>query len=198
MKNKMKTLILVLLAAAPVALAQTPPAPNPPPAPAPPGVPGLPQPTLRAPGHLPAPGNHSGLYAAPPRPEVNYRLRLEIKEGKEALIEISVVSSQGKIRAQMMNPKRTLIDDREVPSTMDFTASLSPLEGDRCQVTLFLGRSIPYVTSRSTGPEGKGVSQYQQMQVGLDTTVILKVGKPLVIESDPTQQVQLTLEKPAE
>jgi len=135
---------------------------------------------------------------APPKPKVNYRIHLEIKEGKESPMEISVVASEGKVRSQMINPKRVVIDDREIPSTLEFTATLSPLEADRCQLNLFLGRSLPYVTGKSTGPGGQTSSQYQQMHLGLDTTVILQVGKPLVIQSDSTQQVKVTLERVTE
>jgi hypothetical protein len=167
-------------------------------------TPQFPQPPPPIPARpLPARVSQPGLSpeALSPRailPKTNYRIRVEIKEGKDAPVEISVVTSEGKVRTQMVSPKRTIIDDREVPSTLDLTATLNPLGEDKCQLTLFLGRTLPYVTGKVPGPEGKSMSQYQQMQLGLDTTVILQVGKPLVIQSDPTQQIKVTLEKPVD
>ncbi len=112
-------------------------------------------------------------------------------------MEISVVTSEGRVRTQMINPKRTGTEEREAPSILELTATLNPLEDGRCQLVLFLGRNVPYVTGRMMTPGG-GVPQYQQMQLGLDTTVILQVDKPLVIQSDPTQQIKVTLEKAAD
>jgi hypothetical protein len=190
----MNKLSLAILTAATAVLAQPQLSPVPPaPQPLPPGT------TRPMPVRLP-PG---GMQPEAPRlrpevPKTNYRIRVEIREGKDAPMEINVVTSEGKVRTQMINPKRTVIDDREVPSSLDLTATLNPLEEDKCQLTLFLGRSVPYATGRTSGPEGKGYSQYQQMQLGLDTTVILQVGKSLVIQSDPTQQIKVTLEKPTD
>ena len=195
----MKRMTLALLAAVTTALApaQQPsllPAPPPPPAPARPPAPMLPSAPVRA----PRPGfQPEAVVRRPELPKTNYRLRVEIKEGKDAPVEISVVTSEGKVRTQVMNPKRTVIDEREVPSTLELTATLNPLEEDKCQLSLSLGRTVPYVTGRMMTPGG-GVPQYQQMQLGLDTTVILQVGKPLVIQSDPTQQIKVTLEKAAD
>ena len=42
---------------------------------------------------------------------------------------------------------------------------------------------------------GKFLDVMDELGAWKDTTVILTVGKPLVIESDPTQQVKATLEK---
>ncbi len=97
----------------------------------------------------------------------------------------------------MMNPKKTIIEERELPSTLELSATLNPLEEDRCQIILSLTRSVPYMTGKLPTPGG-GYPQYQQMQLGLDTTVILQVGKPLVLQSDPTQQIKVTLEKAAD
>jgi len=180
----MKTYLIVLLAVTSTALAQQNPAPNatplnPPPTPA--GV-GLPPRHNREPEDV-------------VNSKSNYRIRLEIKEGKEAPMEISVVTADGRVKADIMNPKRLVIDEREVPSTVKFTGTLSVLSSDKCQFNLFLGRTIPYVTGTHKEPDGKTTSQYQQMQVGLETTVILEVGKPLVVQSDTIQQVKVTLEK---
>ncbi len=183
----MKTYLIVLLAVTSIALAQQNPVPGRMPMNPPPARPGLAPPALR-----------NQEPDAVVRSKTNYRIRLEIKEGKEAPIEISVVTADGRVKTQMMNPKRIVIDDREIPSTLGFTGILTVLGSNKCQFNLFLGRTIPYVTGTHKGPDGKTTSQYQQMQVGLETTVILEVGKPLVVQSDPSQQVKVTLEKVTE
>jgi hypothetical protein len=189
----MKTLVLILIAVSGTALAQ----PQPPAAPQVP-VAAPPQPTRLGPARPVAPREPGEAVSRPAAPKANYRLRVEIKEGKDAPTEIAVVTSEGRVRLQMPGLKRTVIDDQELPSPMDLTATLQPLEEDKCQVAFFLGRTFPYVTGRNITAGGKGVSQYQQMQLGLETTVILQVGKPLVVQSDPSQQVKITLDKPTE
>ncbi len=180
----MKKYFLVLLTAGSVALAQQSPVANPA---------GMAPPQARP--SLATPQRHHQEPGAVVRPKANFRIRLEIQEGKEAPMEISVVTADGRVKTQMVSPKKTVIDDREVPSTLDFTGTLTALDSDQCQFNLFLGRTIPYVTGSHKGPDGRSVSQYQQMQVGLETTVILQVGKALVVQSDPLQQVKVTLER---
>jgi hypothetical protein len=190
----MRKLILVLLTTVVATLARAQQTPLPPVAPPPPGQPERPV-SLRV---RTIEHQSENLPARTAPSPANYRLRVELKDGTNAPMEICVVTSVGRVKTQMVNPKRTVIDEREVLSTIDLTANLSPLEGNKCQLTLFLGRTVPYETGRVTGPGGKSTPQYQQMQLGLDTTVVLQVGQPLIVQSDPTQQIKVTLERPAD
>ena len=59
-------------------------------------------------------------------------------------------------------------------------ATLTPLTDVKARLQLFLGRTVPYVTGSSPG----GMSSYSQMSVGLQSTIVVTFGKPVVIQSD--------------
>lgn len=191
----MKIIAILLLAAATAAYAEPPKS----------EAPGAPKalPLKEAPRAL-----HARDMAPPPppppppapaaeAPQINYRIRLSVQEGREPAAEWTMVLCEGKIRGQFVQPKRVVIDDREIPTTMSFTGVLTPAASGRHLLNFNLGRTFPYVTGKSSFG-GNSQSQYQQMSIAFDTSVLLRVGKPVCVQSDPSSQITVALEELAE
>jgi len=154
--------ILVALLIALTAYSQ---APNPPP----PGLPAVP----------PSEPAHS---AALERDAVNYLVRVEWKAPNSESKFLEVLTTEGQFNLNTIEKNPVKIDGNDVPTTLRFTGTINPIGVDRARVKLFLGRTVPYITSTSKGLGG--TSSYQQMQVGLDSSFIIKFGKSVVVQND--------------
>jgi hypothetical protein len=87
------------------------------------------------------------------------------------------------------------IDEAEVPSTIHMKGTLTVLGPEKGKIQLFLGRTVPYVTSTYSGGGAGKSSSYQQMQVGIGSTFMVTFGKPMVIKSDDNETVTLLVKR---
>ena len=62
------------------------------------------------------------------------------------------------------------------------------------KLQLFLGRTVPYVTS-THGSGSNTSSSYSQLSVGLQSTFIVKFGKPAVIQTDETGEISVLVKR---
>jgi hypothetical protein len=72
---------------------------------------------------------------------------------------------------------------------------LTELSPEKGQLQLFLGRTVPYVTSTYSGSGGGSSSSYSQLSVGLNSNFAVTFGKPLVIQSDDNGEVILLVKR---
>ena len=165
MNSQMKTLTILfsLLLLAPFAPGQ----PMVPPA----NQPGWPPP-VRPPFLSPAstPGNES-----------NYLIHIEWSDGQGASKTLEVVTGAGHVSYDGFLKSSVKIGGSDIPATLKFTGTLSVLSPEKGRLELYLGRNVPYVTS-AYGLAG--VASYSQMSVGIQTTMVITFGKPIVIQSD--------------
>lgn len=127
---------------------------------------------------------------------VNYRITLEIKEpGLEARVW-KYVATDGDLEINSLMRETVKIDADQLPRVVTLNATLRTVSEDTCRVKLLVGRTVPFVTGVS-GSAGAATtrSQIQQVQVGFSGTVLLDMGKPLVVQDDDSQRMTVTLER---
>ncbi len=131
--------------------------------------------------------------ASPETDPVNYLVAVKWADAKAGTNLLQVLTAPGSFTLDtIQNPVR--IGDNDVPTTVSFNGTLSEVSAEKVKVTLFLGRTVPYVTGSSSGPGGKNQS-YQQLRVGLNTTLSVPLGKTVVIQSDASGEVTLTIKR---
>lgn len=153
-----------------------------------------PTPGLPAPAHPTIPPPVAPAVAAPAREPVNYLIRVEWKtpEGEPKAME--VVTTEGRVQLDSLQKNSVKINNNEVPITLRFNGTLNVINNDKGRLQLFLGRTVPYVT----GSSPNGMSNYQQMSVGLDSTFVVTFGKPLVIQTDENGQITVLVKRLAD
>jgi hypothetical protein len=119
----------------------------------------------------------------------NYIVRVQWKDGSH----LQVLTSEGGFNLNTFFDK-VKVGNSEVPTTVNFKGDLRVLSPEKAQLNLFLGRTVPYVTS--TSGTGKTISSsYQQLQVGLNSTFVVTFGKPLVIQSDAKEEISILVKR---
>ena len=139
---------------------------------------------------LPGVSQTNSAPAAPAKPPVNYLIKVQWKDAKGTSQHIDVLTTEGKVQLNTALGDKVKIDENEIPVTVTFNAALRSLGPDKCQVDFFLGRTMPYITGTSFGP-GQSRSQYQERQIGFNTSVVATLGKTLVVQSDSNAEVSL-------
>lgn len=173
----MKTFPLFLAVLLIAGAGHSQPAPLPPPPMMPPGVP------PRA--------------AAPAKDLANYLIRVEWKEPKGDSRFLEVLTAEGHFDLDTIQKNTVKINNSEVPSTLKFSGTLTTLNDEKGRLQLFLGRTVPYVTGTyGSGPAAS--SSYSQLSVGLDSTFIVKFGKPLTIQNDESGQISVLVKRLAD
>ena len=127
------------------------------------------------------------------RDSVNYVVRVQWKDARGITNHLQVLTTDGTFSLDTMQPG-VKINDADVPATLRLKGTLNVLSPEKGRLELFLGRTVPYVTSTSTGPGGKS-SSYQQLQVGLSSSFVVTFGKPLVIQSDANEEVSILVRR---
>ena len=73
-----------------------------------------------------------------------------------------------------------------------FASPLADTNAPVNYVIIFLGRTVPYVTSTFNNGSAMGASSsYSQMSVGLNASFVVTFGKPLVIQVDDNGEVSV-------
>jgi len=184
--NATPLLALVLLATIPT-FAQPQPAPAPAPLPQlPPLLPIPPRPIRGVGEAAPAP--------APEKDFSNYLVTVNWSDAKAGTNFLQVLTAQGSFTLDAVQTS-VRIGNNDVPTTVSFNGSLTEINDRKVKVTLFLGRTIPYVTSAYGGPAGQNQTSYQQLRVGFNSTLSVTLGKPVVIQSDQSGEVTLSVKR---
>ena len=185
----MKTfpLILVVLLVSVAGQAQ----PTVPPSLQPPPLPLQPLPPAALPARLPGAPPPA---AAPAREHVNYLIRVEWQEPKGEPKSLEVLTTDGHFNLNTIQKTSVKINNNEIPTTLTFSGTLTPLDDEKGRLQLFLGRTVPYVTSTSgSGPNA--MSSYQQLNVGLDSTFMVRFGKAAVVQNDESGQISVLVKR---
>jgi hypothetical protein len=159
-------------------------------------VPGAPvmQPPAVPRQYMPPPGAPPPAAAAPAREPVNYLIRVEWKEPKADPKSLEVLTTEGNFDLNTIQKNSVKINNNDVPVTLKFNGTLRELNDEKGRLQLFLGRTVPYVTSTSgSGPNVS--SSYSQMSVGLQSTFVVKFGKPLVIQTDENGEISVLVKR---
>ena len=149
-------------------------------------MPMQPRPALPPPGAPPA--------VAPAREPVNYLIRVEWKEPKGDPKSLEVLTTEGHFELDTIQKNSVKINNNDVPVTLKFSGSLNAINDEKGRLQLFLGRTVPYVTGTvGIGPSAS--SSYSQMSVGLESTFVVKFGKPAVIQTDENGEISVLVKR---
>ena len=152
-----------------------------------PGAPAMPRQYMPPPG-APPPA------AAPAREPVNYLIRVEWKEPKGDPKSLEVLTTEGNFQLDTLQKNSVKINNNDVPVTLKFNGTLRELSDEKGRLQLFLGRTVPYVTSASgSGPTA--MSSYSQLSVGLNSTFIVKFNKPMTIQTDENGEISVLVKR---
>jgi len=143
-------------------------------------------PPMRPPGVVPVPS-----VAPAVRDTANYLIHVEWKDAKGASNSLEVLTAEGSVQLDSLQKTSVKINNNDVPTTLKLNASLTVLGDDKGRLQMFLGRTVPYVTG--SGPNG--MSSYSQMSVGLQSTFIVKFGKPLVAQNDESGTITVLVNR---
>ena len=104
---------------------------------------------------------------------------------------LQVMTSEGSFNADALEHSSMRASGPDIPTTIRLSGDLTVLSPEKGRLKLFVGRTLTYMTGTSKGPEGVVPSSYQQLPVGLDSTLIVTFGKPLVIQGDENGQISI-------
>ena len=133
--------------------------------------------------------------AMPAKEPVNYVIRVEWKDAKKGTNALQIVTTEGSFNLDTVS-SAVKINNAEVPTTVKVSGSLAELSPEKGRLQLFLGRTVPYVTSTFNGSGGG--SSYSQLSVGLNSNFVVAFGKPLVIQADDNGEVTILVKRMAD
>ena len=125
---------------------------------------------------------------------VNYTIHVEWNDIKKGTNSLQIVTSEGSFELDTISGA-VKINNSDVPTTVKLNGTLTELNPEKGRLQLFLGRTIPYVTSTYTGSVGGQSSSYSQLSVGLQSTFIVAFGKPLIIQTDDNGTVSILVKR---
>jgi hypothetical protein len=121
---------------------------------------------------------------------VNYVIKVQAKDGKGNGTSLQVTTVAGSFELDTLQKASVKINNADVPSTLKLSGTLTPMNEQKGLLKLFLGRTVPYVTSSYNNGSGAGsASTYSQLSVGINSTFVVTFGKPLVIQVDDSGEV---------
>ncbi len=123
--------------------------------------------------------------AADTNAPVNYIIKVTMKDSKGNFDSLQVTTTPGSFELDTV-AKTVKVNTLQVPSTLKMNGTLTAINDEKANLTLFLGRTVPYVTG--TGSNGTS-SSYSQLSVGLQSNFVATFGKPLLIQADDSGEV---------
>lgn len=138
------------------------------------------------------PGSSATL-SSPPDTS-NYNIHVAWVDDQGQSNSLDVLTAEGQFSLDTVQKHGVKIDDYEVPQTTKFQGSIKVLTPEKGRLKIFLGRTIPYVTSKFSNG-GKASSSYSQLSVGLDSEFNVTFGKPLVIQTDADGQITVLVSR---
>jgi len=150
------------------------------------------------PSLMPAP-MRAPQVASPPTTSTNepanYVISVQWKDTKLGSSFLQVMTSEGSFNADALEHGAMKTSGLDIPTTIRLSGDLAVLSPEKGRLKLFIGRTFTYTTSTSKGPAGTAPSSYQQLSVGLDSTLIVTFGKPLVIQGDENGQISILVKR---
>jgi hypothetical protein len=144
---------------------------------------------------MPPPGLSPATQQPPPaKPAVNYVIRVEWKDNKKGTNALQIVTCEGSFDLNTISGA-VKINNSDVPTTVKLSGSLTELNPEKGRLQLFLGRTVPYVTSTYSGSGGNNGSSYSQLSVGLNSNFVVTFGKPLLIQADDSGEVTILVKR---
>jgi hypothetical protein len=122
----------------------------------------------------------------------NYLIRVEWHQTNSDVQSLEVLTAEGHFELDSIQKSSVKINNSEIPITLKFNGNLTALSDDKGRLQLYLGRTVPYVTG--SGGMG-GFSSYSQMNVGLDSTFLVKFDTPVVIQTDENGQISVLVKR---
>lgn len=106
---------------------------------------------------------------------------------------LEVLTTEGNVELNTLQKNSVKINN-DVPVTLKFNGTLNAINDEKGRLQLFLGRTVPYVTSTSgSGPNA--MSSYSQLSVGLQSTFVVTFGKPIVIQMDENGEISVLVKR---
>ena len=136
------------------------------------------------------PGTPSAPVASTNEP-VNYVISIQWKDPKNGTTFQQVTTTEGVFTLDTIQPGTVKINGAEVPTMLKLSGTLKVVSPAKGRLTLYLGRTRPYVTGSYNGSAGTSSSSYSQMEEGLSTTFIVTFGKSIVVEGDEKSQISV-------
>ncbi len=139
---------------------------------------------------------HAGPGAAPSAVtnRVNYILRLEWKDNKSPVRFLQLTTTEGSFQLNTSQPGAVKIGDSEMSISVTASGELNVLGSEHARLQLFLGRTVPYTTSRA-GAGSNSTTTIQQRQEGLTAAFVVTFGKPLVIQKDEHGEISVLVKR---
>ncbi len=119
---------------------------------------------------------------------VNYVIQVKMKDSKGNASSLRVMAMAGSFNLNSLQESTVKINNSEIPSTLKLSGTLTPMSAEKGVLKIFLGRTVPYVTGTNFSGSGP-TSSYAQMSVGIDSTLAVTFGKPLVVQVDDSGEV---------
>ena len=138
--------------------------------------------------------NSAGSPPTATKAAVNYTIRVGWQDVKNGTNALQVVTGEGSVELDTI-AGAVKINDSDVPTTVKFNATITELTPEQGRLQMFLGRTVPYVTSSFGGPGAMKSSSYSQLSVGLQSTFIVTFGKPLIIQTDGNGEVSVLVKR---
>ena len=138
--------------------------------------------------------NSSGSQSGVIKEAVNYTIRVEWKDAKKSTNSLQLVTSEGNFQLDTISGS-VKIDEMDVPTTVKLNGTITELSPEKGRLQLFLGRTVPYMTSTSARSAGRSSSSYSQLSVGLQSTFVVTFGKPLIVQTDDNGTVSILVKR---
>jgi hypothetical protein len=116
----------------------------------------------------------------------NYVIKVLMKDAKGEVTTMQVTTMAGSFDLDTLQKNSVKINNSDIPSTLKMSGGLTTINEQKGMLKLFLGRTVPYVTSSSSNGS---VASYSQISVGLNAAFVVTFGKPLVIQVDDSGEV---------
>ena len=145
------------------------------------------------------------IYPPPPSPSTpttlpaftntaNFAIQIQWRTSKSETNFLRLVTTEGLFNLDTVQTNRVKVNTNEIPVTVRVSGMLTVIAPEKGRLNLFLGRTVPYVTSVNVGGSTTS-STYQQVQAGLNSNYTVTFGKPMVIQSDGNEEITLLVTK---
>jgi hypothetical protein len=137
---------------------------------------------------------HPGQPPAAPKDTANFLITVTWNDAKAGTNSLQVLSAEGSFNLDTIQSS-VRINNADIPTTVSFNGTITPLGPEKARLKIFLGRTVPYVTSTFSGGAGAQSSSYQQMRVGLDSAFTVTFDKPMVVQADQNGEVSVLVKR---
>ena len=145
-------------------------------------------PTGAAPG-TPAPAMDTNVPA-------NYVISVQWKDSRMGSSRyLQIMTSGGPFNADALEQASTKNNGLDIPSTIRLSGELTVLNPQKGRLKLFIGRMFTYSTATPKSPAITSPPAYQQLSLGLDSTLVVTFGKSLVIQGDENGQISILVKR---